>query len=158
MRNTDENRAHLNRKSKVAKIRKQKLQEKTVTQKIHTVEKTYVNLNDRMKAAVTYDLGGQSEEPDGSEIVNVENLTENSILNVNTKANMIQNHNALNLNENSKILVDNSDEEWEKYEQKWKKYLKDSTFYEPPMAKSTEIEPGEVVENENRRQSYPYLH
>ena len=147
MRNTDENRAHLNRKSKVAKIRKQKLQEKTVTQKIHTVEKTYVNLNDRMKAAVTYDLGGQSEEPDGSEIVNVENLTENSILDVNTKANMIQNHNALNLNENSKILVDNSDEEWEKYEQKWKKYLKDSTFYEPPIAKPTDIEPGEVVEN-----------
>ena len=149
MRNTDENRAHLNRKSKVAKIRKQKLQEKTVTQKIHTVEKTDVILNSRMKAVVTDDLEGQSEEPDVSEIVNVENLTENSILNVNTKANMIQNHNALNLKENSKILVDNSDEEWEKYEQKWKKYLKDSTFYEPPMAKSTDIEPGEVVENEN---------
>ena len=49
MRNTDENRAHLNRKSKVAKIRKQKLQEKTVTQKIHTVEKTDVILNSRMK-------------------------------------------------------------------------------------------------------------
>ena len=69
MRNTDENRAHLNRKSKVAKIRKQKLQEKTVTQKIHTVEKTDVILNSRMKAVVNDDLEGQSGEPDVSEIV-----------------------------------------------------------------------------------------
>ena len=37
------------------------------------------------------------------------------------------------------------DDEWQKYEEKWKKYLKDSTFYEPPNSRPNEIEPGEVV-------------
>ena len=96
----------------------------TVVQKMHTVETTDVFSNNKMEAAVTNGLRGQSETPDISKMADVENLlppypteeeeAENAICNVNTKASVIKNHNKFDFNENSKIQKKNLQEKLKK--------------------------------------------